>query len=182
MIYIVTTLKSAAQTFADRYKFRKTQVGGFVLVSSEKICIIMSDNGTHNTRIATQTLINLYDITDEDIYLYIGSCEDCTASDSFGFHDAVIHSPAIKHFYILEMLPTHETLNQVQGDGLTCMVTKNRHSGLDPESHEPPLSSFWTRSRISQKCCISKINITIRLHISHISKQNVNKLTCLNLD
>ncbi|MDD2789816.1 MAG: hypothetical protein PHU40_04005 [Sulfurimonas sp.] len=125
MIYIVSTLKNAAHAFVDSYKFHKTQAGNFSLFNNDAMHLIFSDSGVQNARLATQALINLYDITDEDIYLYIGACEDCSIDeegsflqvdssiytspedDSFGFYDAVIHSPAIKNFYIFKVLSGH---------------------------------------------------------------------------
>lgn len=149
MIYIVSTLKNAAHTFVDSYKFHKTQAGDYSLFSNDAMHLIFSDSGVQNARLATQALINLYDITDEDIYLYIGSCEDCSIDEvgslvqvdssiytrpedvSFGFYDAVIHSPAIKNFYIFKVLPSSFLTSFP-----IILDLIFRHSELDSESHE----------------------------------------------
>ena len=74
MLYIITALKSEAQAFVDKYKLSKSKLAGFILFSNENIFLIVSGMGILNARLATQTLINQYDITDEDIYLNIGIC------------------------------------------------------------------------------------------------------------
>ena len=151
MIYIVTALKPEAQAFVDFYKLKKTKLGSFTLFFNDTLTLIISGLGVTNARQATQTLINYYDITDDDIYLNIGICGasdsykigelldigsviydkqsyvfdadklqitcleteaiDDTYSivdmESFGFYDAVIHSPAIQTFYILKVVSDH---------------------------------------------------------------------------
>ncbi|MDQ7066936.1 MAG: hypothetical protein Q9M40_02425 [Sulfurimonas sp.] len=113
--------------------------------------IIVSGVGVDNARVATQTLIDAYDISDEDIYLNIGICaaskqfcigellsigsicyhkkithlKDSLLSlltldeqssiesapivdmEAYGFYDAIIHSPAIKNFYIFKVVSDH---------------------------------------------------------------------------
>ena len=74
MLYIVTALKSEAQAYVDRYKLTKSKLGKFVLFSNEEIFLIISGMGVLNARVATQALINQYDITDDDIYINVGIC------------------------------------------------------------------------------------------------------------
>lgn len=74
MIYIVTALKSEAQAFVDKYKLQKSSLHNFTSYSNETLYIIVSGVGVHNARIATQTLINTFDITDEDAFYNIGIC------------------------------------------------------------------------------------------------------------
>jgi len=151
MIYIVTALKPEAQAFVDSYKLKKTKLTPFTLFFNDTIKLIISGIGVTNARNATQTLINHFDITDDDIYLNVGicganttyeigelltigsilydkqsyvfdtqklqiTCLDKEATDtthrivdmeSFGFYDAVIHSPAIQKFYILKVVSDH---------------------------------------------------------------------------
>ena len=151
MIYIVTALKPEAQAFVDFYKLSKSKLGAYTLFSRENIKLIISGLGVINAREATQTLINNYDITDEDIYINVGICGAsqiyglgelleigsivyekqiysfdkskkktlCTDieisnsnyeivdMESFGFYDAVIHSPAIKNFHIFKVVSDH---------------------------------------------------------------------------
>jgi purine-nucleoside phosphorylase len=74
MIYILTALKSEAQAFVDLYKLKKSSLGDFVVFSNEKLLLIVSGLGVKNARAATQTLINHYDITDDDSYFNVGIC------------------------------------------------------------------------------------------------------------
>jgi purine-nucleoside phosphorylase len=74
MIYIVTALKPEAQAFVDYYKLKKSKLNTYTLFSNEDIKLIISGMGVESARRAAQTLINHYDITDDDIYLNVGIC------------------------------------------------------------------------------------------------------------
>jgi len=74
MTYIVVALKAEAQAFVDAYKLKKSKLGSFTLYSNNTMRLIISGMGVTNARLATQTLINNYDITDEDSYYNIGIC------------------------------------------------------------------------------------------------------------
>lgn len=74
MNYIVVALKAEAQAFVDRYKLTKSSLAAFTLYSNANIRLIISGMGVTNARLATQTLINYFDITDDDIYYNIGIC------------------------------------------------------------------------------------------------------------
>ena len=74
MLYIVTALKPEAQAFVDKYKLKKSKLQNYTLFQNENITLIISGIGVTNTRLATQTLINNFDITDDDIYLNVGIC------------------------------------------------------------------------------------------------------------
>ncbi len=144
-------LKSEAQAFVDKYKLHKMKLAGYTLYYDALHKIIISGVGLNKAREATQTLINHYDISDEDYYLNIGicaskadfdigslleigtitykntryplkekkhtiSCVDEPLStpeyelvdmESYGFYDAVIHSPAIKNIYIFKIVSDH---------------------------------------------------------------------------
>ena len=162
MLYIVVALKSEAQAFVDRYKLKKSRLSDFTLFSNENIMLIVSGLGVKSSTQATQTLINNYDITDNDIYLNIGICgadnnyeigelleigkieydlkiinlqnqskktitcldeEETTNAkpivdmESFGFYDAVIHSPAIKNYHILKVVSDHFEPSKVTKEG-----------------------------------------------------------------
>ncbi|MBA1438463.1 MAG: hypothetical protein FAF05_05700 [Epsilonproteobacteria bacterium] len=150
MNYIVMALKSEAQAFADRFKLKKTQLKNYTLFFNDTIKIIVSGIGVEKARVATQTLINHYDLTDNDRFYNIGVCganqsfaigslleigsityeNSCYSfgggvnircSDAevthdrfsvvdmecYGFYDAVIHNPAIKHFRIYKVVSDH---------------------------------------------------------------------------
>jgi len=74
MIYFVIALKPEAQAFVDKYKLTKSKLGAFTLFCNEDIKLIISGMGVDNARIATQTLINNFDISDDDTYINVGIC------------------------------------------------------------------------------------------------------------
>jgi len=74
MIYIVTALKPEAQAFVDYFKLKKSKLDTYTLFSNETIRLIIAGMGVANARVATQTLINHFDITDDDIFANIGIC------------------------------------------------------------------------------------------------------------
>ena len=165
MIYIITALKPEAQAFVDFYKLKKSKLGTYTTFTNKNITLIISGLGVTNSRLATQTLINHFDITDDDIYLNIGICGasteyeigqlleigsityeninyifrdkkeivclDYEASDntysivdmeSYGFYDAVIHSPAIKNFYIFKVVSDHFEPQKVTKDATKSLI------------------------------------------------------------
>lgn len=151
MIYITVALKSEAQAFVDKYKLQKSRLGEFMVFSNARIKLIVSGVGVSFARDATQTFINHYDITDEDVYANVGICggdktyeigellevgsvtyegikhvlkenkkqihtldeemSECgfelVDMEAYGFYDAVIHNPAIKHAHILKVVSDH---------------------------------------------------------------------------
>jgi len=167
MLYIVTALKPEAQAFIDKYKLKKESLQNYKIFTNENIRLIVSGLGVKNSMIATQTLINHFDITDNDIYLNIGICgasdkyeigellnistikyketsyllkenilktitclDDEAHTDeyeivdmeSFGFYDAVIHSPAIKNRYILKVVSDHFEPHKVTKDKTKSLI------------------------------------------------------------
>ena len=74
MLYIITALKPEAQAFIDRYRLKKKPLSKYKIFTNNSITLIISAVGVLNAREATQTLINHFDITDEDIYLNVGIC------------------------------------------------------------------------------------------------------------
>jgi len=74
MTYIVTALKPEAQAFVDYYKLKKSKLASYTLFENSDIKLIISGMGVENARLATQTLINHYDITDDDRYINAGVC------------------------------------------------------------------------------------------------------------
>ena len=74
MVYIVSALKPEAQAFIDKYRLKKESLGAYKIFRDKNITLIISGVGVDKARLATQALINQFDITDEDIYLNIGIC------------------------------------------------------------------------------------------------------------
>lgn len=151
MIYIVTALKSEAQAFVEKFRLQKMNLATYTLYTNDAMRLIVSGVGVDNARLATQMLINTYDLSDEDIFYNVGVCaapshhsigsllhigtvvydgiaypffkdgvtlqccdtpqntplETPVDMESFGFYDAVIHNPAIKHFGIFKVVSDH---------------------------------------------------------------------------
>lgn len=183
MLYIIVALKSEAQAFVDKYKLTKARLSVFSIYSNTNIMLIVSGIGVKNAAQATQTFINHYDITDDDIYLNVGicgaskrysigeliqvgvlqyaentinlpnkdtavlSCFDKEVStdennivdmESFGFYDAVIHSPAIKNFYILKVVSDHfepETITKENTKSLIFNVIDDINLLINPKDN-----------------------------------------------
>ena len=74
MIYVVTALKAEAQAFVDKYRLQPSLLGGYKLFSNDTMRVIVSNVGVTNAMLATQALIDAYDITDDDVYLNVGIC------------------------------------------------------------------------------------------------------------
>ncbi|MDQ7067537.1 MAG: hypothetical protein Q9M40_05965 [Sulfurimonas sp.] len=74
MIYLVIALRSEAQALVDKYRLTKTKLGKYLLYHDKTRTIIISGMGVSHAREATQTLINNFDISDEDIFVNIGIC------------------------------------------------------------------------------------------------------------
>jgi hypothetical protein len=74
MKYIVMALKSEAQALVERYKLQKSKLRDYTLFENEKMRLIISGVGVENAMRATQTLIDFYDISNEDIYINLGIC------------------------------------------------------------------------------------------------------------
>ncbi len=74
MTYIVTALKPEAQAFVDYYKLTKSKLDSYTLFSNEQIKLIISGVGVENSRLATQTLIEYFDIDHEDVCMNVGVC------------------------------------------------------------------------------------------------------------
>ncbi len=167
MIYIVTALKSEAQAFIDKFKLKKTTLKNYNLFFNDSMKIIISGIGVENARLATQTLINQFDITDEDKYINIGVCganqnasigsllkigsivhqefsynfdegstltcveQEITSGEyeavdmeSYGFYDAVIHNPAIKHFRVYKVVSDHFQPHTLNKDMVKSLIFK----------------------------------------------------------
>jgi purine-nucleoside phosphorylase len=166
LLYIITALKPEAQAFVEHYKLTKAKLGIFTLFYNDTIRLLVSGLGVTKAREATQTLINHYDITDEDSYLNIGICGannsyeigavleigsivyadlhyrfdetkkeivcldseakdatyDIVDMESFGFYDAVIHSPAIKNFSIIKVVSDHFEPHKVTKDATKTLI------------------------------------------------------------
>ena len=169
MLYIVTALKAEAQAFIDKYKLQKSKLSHFSVYSNDVMMLIVSGVGVSNATHATQTFINHYDITDDDIYLNVGICGasknyqigevleigaisyntkttklpnnseititcvdeevneesyEVVDMESYGFYDALIHSPAIKNFHIIKVVSDHFEPDIITKENTKALIFK----------------------------------------------------------
>lgn len=167
MLYIVTALKPEAQAFIDRYSLQKSKLEDFNIFTNKKTILIVGGIGVKNATLATQSLINHFDITDDDVYINVGICGasrkykigellqidtinyknhtysihqkittaiecldeesseekyEIVDMESFGFYNAVIHSPAIKNSYIFKVVSDHFEPHKVTKDGTKSLI------------------------------------------------------------
>ena len=143
MIYIVVALKAEAQAFVDRYKLKKTKLENSTLYFNDNIKLIVSSMGVMQARVATQTLINHFDITDADIYINAGIC----GADKSYEIGALIEICSIFYNDILYKFDTTKKL-------ITCSdtpVSDSRYKIVDMESygfydavlHNPAIKNFF---------------------------------------
>jgi purine-nucleoside phosphorylase len=170
MTYIVLALKSEAQAFVDAFTLKKSKLSTFTTFSNQNFYIIISGVGVSHAREATQTLLNHFDITDDDMFINFGVCgakptfsigsfleigtilyndipyplqkegitltcveESCDKNglhvsvdmESFGFYDAVIHNPAIKHYHIYKVVSDHFQPHTLTKDGVKSLLAKH---------------------------------------------------------
>ncbi len=159
MIYIVVALKSEAQAFVDYYKLQKSKLSGYTLFSHKSFKLIVSGIGVQNARVATQTLINHFDITDEDTYYNIGICgaSKCYALGS------LLQIGAIEHQEITYNFNTkHKKIVCVDKE-----VSENSFDIVDMESygfydavvHNPAIQNFYIYKIVSdhfEPCTVTK--------------------------
>ncbi len=165
MIYITVALKPEAQAFVDKYKLQRAKLKNYSLYYDANMTLIISGIGVQNAMDATQTLIDMYDINESDIFLNIGicaannnyrigelleigsivyknqtyilnskqtiTCLDHEASEniyaivdmeSFGFYEAVIHSPAIKNIFIFKVVSDRFEPHKVTKEGTKSLL------------------------------------------------------------
>lgn len=167
MTYIITALKPEAQAFIDKYKLQKKSLSGFSVFFDKERILIVSGLGIKKATLATQTLINHFDITDDDIYCNVGICAgaqkhkigtlfeigtvcynkqnyilnetiqttiecldeeaneplyELADMESYGFLDAVLHSPAIKNIFIFKVISDHFEPHKVTKESTKSLI------------------------------------------------------------
>ncbi len=142
MIYIVVALKSEAQAFVDYFKLKKSKLHHFTLFENVNICLIISQIGVSNARLATQALIDAYDITQEDIFYNIGICG---ASSEFGIGEILeigtIHYKEKKETFYQNKEIIHcvdEAMNSQEFE----IVDMESYGFYDAIVHNPAITKF----------------------------------------
>ena len=146
---MVIALKPEVQAFVDFYKLKKERLSNYTIFSNSYMIIILSGIGVDNSRLATQTLINQFDITDDDIYLNIGICG---ANENY----------AIGTLVEVGKITYEELLYSFKSDKkeITCIneeATTNLHDIVDMESygfydaviHNPAIKKFYILKVVS---------------------------------
>jgi len=142
LLYIITALKSEAQAYVDRYKLTKSKIGKFTLFCNEDMFLLVSGMGILNARLATQALINQYDITDDDVYLNVGICGACKEYEI----GSLLEIGSISYDEISYIF--NNSLKEI-----TCVdeaISENTHKIVDMESygfydaviHNPAIKNF----------------------------------------
>lgn len=142
MLYIVVALKAEAQAFVDKYKLTKSTLANSTIYSNSSMRLIISQMGTQNARSATQTLINQFDITDDDIYLNIGICG---ANDSYEIGTLLEIGSITYNGISYEFKAKRKTITCVESE-----VSESNYEIVDMESygfydaviHNPAIKNF----------------------------------------
>ncbi len=139
MLYIVTALKPEAQAFIDKYKLKKESLQNYKIFTNENIRLIVSGLGVKNSMIATQTLINHFDITDNDIHLNIGICG---ASDKYEIGE-LLNISTIKY------KETSYLLKENILKTITCLDDEAHTDDYDAVIHSPAIKNRYILKVVS---------------------------------
>ena len=142
MIYIVTALKPEAQAFVDYFKLKKSKLQNYTLFSNETIRLIISGMGVESARLATQTLINHYDLCDEDIFANIGVCG---ASTEYAIGELIECGSITYHEMHYSFLPNKAHIYCVDeplSDPIYPLVDMESYGFYDAVIHNPAIEHF----------------------------------------
>ncbi|MBN2815144.1 MAG: hypothetical protein JXQ67_00560 [Campylobacterales bacterium] len=142
MIYIVVALKAEAQAFVDAYKLKKSKLQNFILFSNATMKLIVSGMGVTNARLATQTLINNFDITDDDSYYNIGIC---AAKNSYAIGET-LHIGSIMYEDTLysfdEYKKTITCVDEAQDESRYDIADMESYGFYDAVLHNPAIKNY----------------------------------------
>jgi nucleoside phosphorylase len=140
---MITALKPEAQAFVDFYKLKKSKLGDFTLFSHDNMKLIISGLGVSNARNATQTLINYFDIIDDDIYINVGICG---ANKSYQIGE-LIEIGAIKYdalsYTFKENKAVITCLDIEANKELAKIVDMESFGVYDAVIHSPAIQNFY---------------------------------------
>jgi nucleoside phosphorylase len=142
LLYVVVALKSEAQAFVDAYKLTKSKLGNFTYFSNHEMRLIISGLGVTNARDATQTLINHFDIVDEDKYLNIGIC---AASSHYKIGDtleigSIVYEDIVYSFDTIKQEIT--CLDEAADEEKYEIVDMESYGFYDAVIHNPAIKNF----------------------------------------
>ncbi len=142
MKYIVVALKPEAQALVEKFKLKKSKLDSYTLFTNEGIKLIISGMGIENARLATQTLINHFDICDEDVYINIGICG---ASYAYALGEliecgGVLYDGLEYHFD--EQKPLIHCVREAVSDEDEELVDMESYGFYDAVVHNPAIKKF----------------------------------------
>ena len=142
MTYIVIALKPEAQAFVDYYKLQKSKLDTYTLFEGEDIKLIISGMGIESARLATQTLINHFDITDDDIYINAGIC---AGSRSYEIGE-LVECGGVKYqeiaYRFKNDLPLINCVDEAQSEALYELSDMESYGFYDAVIHNPAIKKF----------------------------------------
>jgi len=142
MTYIITALKPEAQAFVDYYKLKKSKLENYTLFENQNIKLIISGMGVENARLATQTLINHFDITDDDTYINAGICAGSRSYEigelvecgGVGYQEIV--------YRFQDDLPLIVCVDEAQSEALYELADMESYGFYDAVIHNPAIKKF----------------------------------------
>lgn len=142
MLYIVIALKAEAQAFVEKYKLKKSKLSTFTLYKNAQMMLIISGIGVVNARVATQTLINHFDISDDDSYLNIGICG---ASSVYEIGDIIEIGSLVyedKTYTFDENKKEINCTDEAMSEAIYEIVDMESYGFYDAVIHNPAIKNF----------------------------------------
>jgi len=142
LVYILVALKPEAQAFVDKYRLKKSKLELYTLFSNENMMLIISGLGVESARNATQTLINHFDITDEDTYINIGICG---ADESYKLGELIEIGSIVYDSitYTFDETKAELTcLDEECSEDLHKIVDMESYGFYDAVTHNPAIKNF----------------------------------------
>jgi len=149
LLYIVTALKSEAQAFVDYFKLKKNKLQNFVLYENQEIKLIVSNIGVDNARAATQTLLNFYDITPEDIFINVGVC---AADHPYAIGELITLGGVVykeKHYVFDKTKPSIVCCDAPCSEALYPLADMESFGFYDAVLHNPAIKNFYILKVVS---------------------------------
>ena len=171
MLYIITALKSEAQAYVDKYRLQKSKLGEFVLFSNKDIFLLVSGMGVLNARLATQALINQYDITDDDIYLNLGICGASKEYEIGSFMEIGSISHDGICYIFKDSLEEISCVDKEISENIYKVVDMESYGFYDAVIHNPAIKNFFIFKVVSD-----------HFEPQKVTKDRTKKLISKNID
>jgi nucleoside phosphorylase len=176
MIYIQTALKPEAQAFVDYFKLQKTKLDGYSLFENEQLKLIISGMGVKNARLATQTLIDHFDISDADIYCNAGICG---ASKKYAIGELLACGGVVYEdiAYIFdERLPSITCVSQALFSPKYLLADMESYGFYDAIIHNPAIKKFHILKVVSDHFEPQKVTKEMAKSLLFAKMQEIEKI------